>query len=191
MAAGVDRATIRLLSPGLARGRVLADGRPVQGVDVTVVPDAAAFAAAEDPIELKGGDTRTGADGRFAIALAGGGGGELRVGGGSYAVRRVPLPRAPLPLVELGDIELGRGLTLSIVLDQDPGCDVRAVGPVGRTGLRIVTATRTAPGVFSLTLPEEGSWEFGLLCGREERALAPAVVQVSDRMPPSLTFVVR
>jgi len=191
MPAGADRLTIHLRSPGIARGRVLAAGKAAPGVDVTVVPDPSAFAAAVDPIDLKGGGARTGADGRFAIALAAGGGGELRVGGGTYPVRRVPLPRAPLPLVELGDIELGRPRTLSIVLDRDPGCEVRAAGPIGRTGLRLVAATRTAPGVFTITLPEDGSWEFVLVCGRDERTLVPSVVQVSDQMPPSLTFVVR
>jgi hypothetical protein len=186
-----DRATIRLRSPGIAHGRVLAGGKPAAGVDVNVLPDPSAFAAAEDPIDLKGGDARTGADGQFAIALAAGGGGELRVGGGTYPVKRVPLPRAPLPIVEIGDIELGRSRTFSIVLDRDPGCDVRAGGPIGRTGVRIVTATRTAPGIFAIALPEDGSWEFVLSCGRDERALAPAVVHVSDQTPPGLTFVVR
>jgi len=181
---------IRLRSPGIAQGRVLVQNRPAAGVDVIVVPDPAAFAAADDPIDLKGGEARTGADGRFVVSLAAGGGGELRVGGGTQAVRRIPLPRAPLPLVELGDIDLGRPIVLSIALDRNAGCDLRATGPIGKGGLQIVTATRTAPGMFSMKLPEEGSWEFGLLCGDEEHALAPAVVQVTDRTP-SLTFVVR
>jgi hypothetical protein len=189
--AGADRATIHLQSPGIARGRVLAGGKPAAGVDVTAVPDLAAFAAAVDPIDLTGGATRTGPDGRFAVTLAMGGGGELRVGGGTRPVRRVPLPRAPLPIIDLGDLELGRPLSLSIVLDQDPGCDVRATGPIGRAGLRIVSAVRTAPGVFAITLPEEGSWEFGLLCGRDERDLTPAVVRVSAQTSATLTFAVR
>jgi hypothetical protein len=184
------RVTLRLQSPGVARGRVLVEGKPGAGVDVIAVPDPAAYMTAEDPIDLKGGDARTGPDGRFVVTLAPGGGGELRVGGGNHPVRRVPLPRAPLPLVELGDIELGRAVVLSIALDQDPGCDLRATGPIGRAGLRIVTATRTAPGVFSIALPEEGSWEFGLLCGADERGLAPAVVRVSDQME-TVTFVVK
>ena len=186
-----DRITVHLRSPPVARGRVLAGGAPVPGVDVIAVPDPWAFAAAEDPIDQTGGAARTGSDGRFAITVAPGGGGELRVGGGAYPVRRVPLPRAPLPLLDLGDIELGRALTFSIVLDQDPGCDVRAAGPVGRAGLRIVTARRTAPGVFAIELPEEGSWEFGLLCGKDGRDLAPGVVSVSRQTPSALTFVVR
>jgi hypothetical protein len=186
-----DRVAIRLQPPGVARGRVLSAGRPATGVDVISVPDPAAYAAAEDPIDLKGGDTRTGADGRFAVALASGGGGELRVGGGSYAVTRVPLPRAPLPVVDLGDIELARGLTLSVTLDQDPGCDLRAAGPIGRSGLHIVTATRAGPGLFSIVLPEEGSWEVGLLCGRDERSLAPAVIRVTSDGPRQVTLAVR
>jgi hypothetical protein len=191
LAADTDHVTISLQSPGIARGRVLVGGKPAAGVDVTVVPNPSAYAAADDPIDLKGGDGRSGPDGRFVVALAPGGGSEVRVGGGMFAVRRLPLPPAPLPIVELGDIDLGRAIMVSIVLNEDPGCDVRAAGPIGRTGLRIVTAVRTAPGVFSLTLPEEGSWEFGLLCGREERALAPSVVRILDQMPPGLTFVVR
>jgi hypothetical protein len=190
LSAGAHRVTIRLQSPGTARGRVLAGGKPAAGVDVIAVPDPSAYMTAEDPTELKGGDARTGLDGRFAVSLATGGGGELRVGGGTHAIRRVPLPRAPLPLIELGDIELGRSLVLSVALDRDPGCDLRATGPIGRAGLRIVTATRTGPGLFTLTLPEEGSWEFGLLCGGDERALAPPVVRVSDHTR-SVTFAVR
>ena len=188
--AGADRVTIRVLSPGIARGRVLAGGTPAAGVEVTVVPDPSALALAEDFLDLKGGDARSGVDGRFAVTLAPGGGGEVRVGGGPHPIRRLPLPSVRMPIVELGDIDLGRGITLSIALDQDPGCDLRAAGPIGRAGLRIVTATRTGPGLFSMTLPEEGSWEFGLVCGRDERALAPAVVRVTDHMPP-LTFSVR
>jgi hypothetical protein len=177
---GATQVTIGLQAPGLARGRVLVGGTPAPGVDVISVPDPAAYLAAEDPLELKGGDTRSGPDGRFALPLAAGGGGELRVGGGAYAVVRVPLPPTPLPLVEVGDVEIGRGIAISVVLDQDPGCDLRAAGPIGRSGLHIVTATRTGPGLFALLLPEPGAWEFGLLCGREERALAPAVSKIDD-----------
>lgn len=186
-----DHVVIRLLVPGVARGRVLMAGKPAAGVDVISVPDPAAYASADDPIDLKGGDTRTGADGRFAVAVARGGGGELRVGGGTSTIVRVTLPREPLPLVDLGDIELARGITLSVVLDQDPGCDLRATGPIGKTGLQIVNGSRTGPGLFSIVLPEEGAWEIGLMCGRQERAVAPAVVHVSSAGPRELTLAVR
>ena len=181
---GATRLTIHLRSPGIVRGRVVVDGTPAPGVAVVSVPDPAAYVNAADPLDLKGGDARTTPDGRFAVAIAPSGGGELRVGGGAYRIVRVPLPHGALPLVELGDIELGRPLTITVTLDQDPGCDLRATGPVGRSGLQIVAATRTGPGLFAITLPEEGSWEFVLLCGRVERALAPAVVTISTRDGP-------
>jgi hypothetical protein len=182
--AGATQLTIRLRSPGIARGRVLVDGRPAGGIDVISVPDPGAYVRAADPIDVKGGDAQTTTDGRFWVALAPEGGGELRVGGAGYPTVRVPLPRAAPPIVELGDIELGRPIAVIVTLDQDPGCDLRATGPVGRAGLQIIAATRTGPGLFTFTVPEEGSWEVVLLCGRTERALTPSVVRVSARDGP-------
>jgi hypothetical protein len=86
----------------------------------------------------------------------------------------------PAALLDLGDIDLGSPLVITIVLDQDTACDVRATGPIGRSGLQIVTGPRTAPGLFRMVLPEPGLWAFGLLCGREERPLAPPTVTVSS-----------
>jgi hypothetical protein len=176
---GTDRMTIRLQAPGIARGRVLVGGKPAAGVDVIAVPDPSAFAASADPIDLKGGDARTDREGQFSIALAPGGGGELRVGGGTRPVRRVPLPRVPLALVELGDIELGAPIVVNVTVDQDPGCDLRATGPIGRSGLQILAASRAGPGLFRLTLPEEGLWELGAVCGGDERPVTPAVVRIT------------
>ncbi len=184
LASGAMQATIRLQAPGVARGRVLSGGTPAAGIEVFSAPDPAAYASAADPIDLKGGDARTGPDGRFVLALAPGGGGELRVGGGAHPVVRVPLPRVALPLVEIGDVELGQPVSVTVVLDQDPGCELRATGPVGRSGLQIVGAARTGPGLFAVTLPEEGSWEFVLICGRAERALTPGIVTISARDGP-------
>jgi hypothetical protein len=170
--------TIRLQTPGLVRGRVLAGGKPVAGVEITSVPDPDGYRNAEDLLDVKGGDARSGPDGRFAVMAAASGGGELRIGGGRLPVKRVPLPRVPLPIVDLGDIEIGAPIELTIALDQDTACGVRATGPVGRSGLQIVTATRVAPGLFQIVLPETGVWQFGLLCGREGRPLTPAIVQI-------------
>lgn len=170
---------VRLESSGTVLGRVLALGKPAAGVDVISLPGPEAFMTAEDPVEVKGGDARTGQDGRFAVMLAAGGGGELRVGGGTHPIRRFPLPREPAPVLDLGDIDLGSPLTITIVLDQDSACDVRATGPVGQSGLQIVTATRTAPGLFRMVLPEPGLWAFGLLCGSDEHVLSPAVLQIN------------
>jgi hypothetical protein len=171
--------TIRLASPGTARGRVVRAGKPVAGVNVMSLPALEAFRTAEDPIDVKGGDARTGEDGRFAVMLAASGGGELRVGGGVFPTRRIPLPRVPVAVLDLGDIDLGAPLEITIVLDQDSPCDVRAIGPVGQSGLQIVPGTRAGPGLFRLALPEPGLWAFGLQCGREERPLSPPAVQLS------------
>ena len=170
--------TIRLESPGTARGRVLRAGKPVAGVDVISVPAPEALRNADDFIDLKGGDARTDDEGRFTVMLAASGGGELRVGGGIHPIRRIPLPRAPVPLLDLGDIDLGSPLEISIVLDQESACDLRATGPIGRTGLQIVTATPTGPALFRIVLPEPGLWAFGLLCGREPRPLSPMTMQI-------------
>ncbi|HEX6464062.1 MAG TPA: hypothetical protein VFZ98_06410, partial [Vicinamibacterales bacterium] len=127
-----------------------------------------------------GGDTRSGADGRFVVSMAPGGGGELRVGGGNHPIRRFPLPRAPLLMLDLGDIELGVPIEVTIVLDRDPGCDVRATGPVGRSGLQVIAGSRAAPGLFRLAFPEEGVWAVELICGRGERALTPQVITITQ-----------
>ncbi len=183
--AGVPRAggdmTVRLESPGAVRGRVVSGGKPLGGVDVISLPDPQAYIQAADMTDLKGGDGRTDPDGRFVVSLAPGGGGEVRVGGGSYPIRRFPLPRAPRPVVDLGEIDLGAPIDVTIVLDQDPGCEVRATGPIGRVGLQVIGGSRIAPGLFRVTFPEEGIWEINLACGRDERPLAPGEVSVSQR----------
>jgi len=186
---------IRLVSAGEVRGRVVASGKPLAGVDVFSLPDPDAYARAADLTDIKGGDGRTRADGRFVVSVAPGGGGEVRVGGGNYPIRRFPLPRAPLPTVDLGDIDLGSPIAVTIVLDRDPGCDVRATGPVGRAGLQVIVATRTGPGLFSVVFPEEGTWDVQLACGhdrRDEQALAPSVVTISRAIEgKELRFLVR
>jgi hypothetical protein len=176
---------ITLAAAGIVRGRVLIGGKPAPGVDVIGVPTQDAFTSAEDVLDVKGGDARTGADGRFTVTAAAAGGGELRVGGGKAPVRRIPLPRIALPLLDLGDIELGSPLDLTIILDQDPaamGCDVRAAGPAGQSGLQIVGAARTAPALYKMIVPEPGLWVFQLLCGKEGRPLVPPTMQISAGM---------
>jgi hypothetical protein len=177
---GETSATVRLESAGQVRGRVTAGGKPVAGVDVISLPDLTAYAQAADPTELKGGDGRTGTDGRFVVSQAPGGGGEVRVGGGNLPIRRFPLPRAPLPVVDLGDIDLGSPIEVTVTLDWDPGCDMRAVGPVGRTGLQVIGGTRAGPGLFTMVFPEEGTWNVHLVCGRDEHPLIPSLVSITQ-----------
>jgi hypothetical protein len=180
VARGDTSVTVRLELAGQVRGRVMAGRTPLAGVDVISLPDPGAFAQTADLTELKGGDGRTGQDGRFVVSLASGGGGEVRVGGGRYPIRRFSLPSVPLPLVDLGDIDLGSAIEMTMVLDRDPGCDIRATGPVGRSGLQVIVGTRTGPGLFTIVFPEEGSWEVHLLCGRDEHALAPSLLAITQ-----------
>ena len=141
------------------------------------------------------GPANTGAsfspDGRFVVfvPLAGG---ELRIGGGRFAVRRIPLPRPAPASLDLGDIDLGAPIAISVVLNDDSECVVRATGPVGRTGLQVVHGTRTAPGLHTLLIPEPGFWEFGLSCGERERALSPGVVEIGPGLAgKEVRFLVR
>jgi hypothetical protein len=173
---------VQLTPAGVARGRVLVGGKAASGVDVFSVPDMTAFAAAEDPMDVKGGDARTGADGRFLVTVAPSGGGELRIGGGQYAVMRIPLPPSALPIVDVGDVELAGAIQVSVVLDQDPGCSLRAVGPLGRAGLHVVNAVRSGPGLFQLSVPEAGAWQVDLDCAGTERALVPPTIQATPAM---------
>jgi hypothetical protein len=172
--------TVRLESAGQVHGRVVAGGKPLAGVDVISLPDPQMYAQAADLTDVKGGDGRTGLDGYFIVSLAAAGGGEVRIGGGSYPIRRFPLPRTPVPVVDLGDIDLGASIQVTVVLDRDPGCDIRATGPIGRSGLQVIGGNRAAPGVFTIAFPEEGTWEVHLLCGRDEHALAPSLVSITQ-----------
>jgi hypothetical protein len=174
-------ATLQLASAGVVRGRVVHGGRPLAGIDVVSVPDAATFNAARDMTDAKGGDARTGADGRFQVAASAAGGGELRIGGGQYAVTRIPLPRPVAPITDVGDIDLAPALELTVVLDRDPGCLVQAIGPIGRVGLQMVAATRAPDGSQKISLPETGEWQFVLVCGNERRALVPSTMRIDGK----------
>ena len=175
------QATIQLASAGTIRGRVVRGGRPLAGVDVVSVPDAATFNGARDMTDAKGGDARTGADGRFQVTASAAGGGELRIGGGLNAVTRIALPRPVPEAMDVGDIELEAAIEITVVLDRDPGCLVQAIGPIGKVGLQMVAASREADGGQKLRLPETGVWQFVLVCGKERHALAPNTATIDAR----------
>ena len=183
---------LRLRSSGVVRGRVLAAGKPVHGVNVTSVPDAATFRGAEDMTDVKGGDTRTDVTGRFSVMVAPSGGGELRIGGGEYAVKRIPLPRPPGTSLDIGDIDLGTAIELMVVLDRDPGCQVRAAGPLGVTGLHLVFGVRKGEATYTMALPEPGLWQFDLVCADGRRPLEPSFMRVQQTDgTKALRFVVK
>ena len=183
---------VTLRTAGTARGRIVSSGQAVAGIDVVSVPDMTTFNAARDMTDVKGGDAKTDADGRFSVMLASAGGGELRIGGAGYAVRRVPLPRPAAASLDLGDIEIAAAIDVTIVLDREVACGVRAVGPIGRAGLQVITAVRATTGTFALSVPEAGVWQIGLLCTAEKHALSPASMQITPAQAgKELHFVVR
>lgn len=182
ISAGQTEARLQLASAGFIRGRVVRGGRPLAGVDVVSVPDAATFNGARDMIDAKGGDARTGTDGRFQVAASAAGGGELRIGGGLYAVRRIPLPRPVPPIMDVGDVDLAPAIDIFVVLDRDSGCVVQAIGPIGKIGMQMVPADREPDGRHRLRLPESGAWQFGLVCGNERRALTPQTMTIDEKV---------
>jgi len=186
-----SRVDVHLSAPSLARGRVVSRGRPVAGISVISVPDPVRFNDAGDVTDVKGGDARTDADGRFAVMLAPTGGGELRIGGGSYAVTRVPLPATPATSVDLGEVEIAAPISFVVTIEGDPGCILQAVGPIGRMGLQIVNAARDSAG-HRISVPESGLWQFGLLCAAGRRSLAPGSMSVTPGLEGTVVrFVVR
>ena len=186
------RVEIRLENPGTIRGRVLSGGKPAAGAVVIGVPDPSVARTARDVVDLTGGSVRTGPDGRFEVSAAAAGGGELRIGGGPYPVRRIPLPGGAVRVLDLGDVELGAAISITVSLDGDPGCDLRAAGPIGRTGLMLVAGVRVGAGLYRIDIPEEGAWEFTLSCGGAERALSPAVRQITSSLAgKEVQFAVR
>ena len=176
---------VALRRPARAVGRVVRDGVPAAGVRVVVVPALAQFAVSGDVTELRGGETETDPDGRFTISLAPRGSGELRVGDERTGVRRVPLgPAESLPeVVQIGTIELNALPPLTLVFEAAGTCDLLMTGPDARTGMSVVRASRLGPAMFQAALPEPGRWHVVAVCGRRERAVMPATIDVRPGGP--------
>ena len=172
---------IALRSAAQAVGRVLKDGIPAAAVRVVVVPDLAQFAAAGDITELRGGETQTDQDGRFTVALAPRGSGELRVGDEGAGVKRLALGVAERQagVIDVGDIELNGGASVMFVFEAAGSCEILLTGPAGRTGLSVVRSSRIGPAMFQAIVPEPGRWHTVAVCGTRERAVLPAWLDLS------------
>jgi hypothetical protein len=172
---------IALRSAAQAVGRVLKDGVPAAAVRVVVVPDLAQYAAAGDMTELRGGETKTDQDGRFAVTLASRGSGELRVGDEGAGVKRLSLGAAERRTgsIDVGDIELNGGVSVTFVFEAAGSCEVLLTGPAGRTGLSVVRGSRIGPAMFQAIVPEPGRWHTVAVCGTRERAVLPAWLDLS------------
>lgn len=171
---------IVLRRPAQAVGRVTRDGAPAAGIRVTVVPDLVQFAASEDVTTLRGGETTTDQDGRFAVSLPLKGAGEVRIGDDATGVRRVPYAAAGSlpPVVDIGAIELGARPSVTMVLEGSEGCELMLVGPSGRAGMNVVRATRLGPAMFNAGVPEDGRWTVSAICNGRERAVVPGSIDV-------------
>jgi hypothetical protein len=180
---------IRLRAPPQIVGRVTRNGSAASGVAVVVVPDIAQFAASVDVTELRGGEGRSDRDGRFRVAAAMRGAGELRIGDERAGVRRIALPPAESlpPLVDVGTVDLAETVRVTLVLEGSDGCELLLTGPAGRLGLTTSRARRVGPAMYEANVPEPGSWHIVALCGADERPVVPPVIQlVPGGFPPSI-----
>ena len=176
---------LTLQRPSYAIGRVLRDGVVTPGVQVSVLPDLAAYAASEDVTEFLGGETTTGDDGRFSVALAPRGAMEVRVGDAQVGMRRFQLGAAETlaRVVDLGTIDLSPPPAVTLVLEGAEGCDLLLTGPSGRPGMAVVRARRIGPAMFDARVPEPGRWSIVAACGRQERSVVPAFIDVPAAGP--------
>ncbi len=161
-------------------GRILQDGLPAEGVPVMVVPHFVDLASGADPLEKMGMETRSDATGRFRVAVSRGETGEVRVGSNATGiVRRSFGAGGGTAAIDVGDVELPGPRRVDVLLDGADGCELAAVGPLGRVGLQVVVASRQRRGIHLLELPEAGRWSLALTCAGVEVALEPAFVNVA------------
>ncbi len=142
-------------------GRILRDRLPAEGVPVTVMPHVVDLASGADPLEQMGMETRSDATGRFRVAVSQGGAGEVRVGSNATGiVRRAFGAGGGTTAIDVGDVELPGPRRIDVLLDGVDGCELAAVGPLGRVGLQIVMASRQLGGSIgsSCRNPAVGRW---------------------------------
>ncbi len=185
--------TIALRAARRVSGRIVQNGNPVTGVVVRAVPALEAVVGAADTLDLLVPPASTGADGRFLIAvparIA-----ELRIGDDAGPVRRVPLPPGTTgEVLELGDIALSASIGVAVSVQLPGACELVAAGPLGRTGLAVLRATRTGPTEWRLPVPEPGVWLVSGACAAAgEVALLPSTIEVPADVPEwQATLVVR
>lgn len=170
---------LQLEPRAVIRGRVLENGIPVAAAHVQLLPSLEAVAAARNPILLATEASRTGSDGRFQVIAPDEGLVVLAVGTGRSS-QRIDLGDAASlgNVVDVGDIKLEDPRELDVFADVPEGCRLQAAGPLGVAGMRIIAPAAVSRGHWRFTPPAGGRWLFAAICGREEIALEPAVVNI-------------
>lgn len=174
------------------RGRVVANGIPVSSAIVRVLPSLEAVAAAPNPLLLASAPAASGADGRFEVIVPDEGRVVLAIHAGER-VQRVDLGDAASmgEIVEIGDVRLEEPQEIEVLIELPEGCRLQAAGPLGVAGLSVVSLTRTGAARWRFAPPARGRWLFAALCGKEEVALDPAVVDLSQPRREPIVLTVR
>jgi hypothetical protein len=156
---GPESLTVRLTSNVWVRGRVVRFGVPLAGARVDVPPDLDAYARAVDPYDVVydgvAGETVTGRDGRFEIALPPGSATEVRITFQRVTARR-PVAQSGPGTIDLGDIELPAVVRLSLTYVGDEWCQLLAAGPFGGLALVTVEAKTDGPSRWRLRTLDPG-----------------------------------
>lgn len=174
------------------RGRVVANGIPVPAAIIRVLPSLETIAAAPNPLLLASAPAASGPDGRFDVIVPDEGRVVLAIHAGER-VQRVDLGDAASmgEVIEIGDIRLEEPQEIEILIDLPEGCRLQAAGPLGVAGLSVVSLAQAGPARWRFARPVRGRWLFAAVCGKEEVALDPAVVDLSQPRHEPLILTVR
>lgn len=187
-----SHARLQLQPRAVVRGKVLRHGIPVAGAVVQVLPSIDAVTTARDPATLSSGAVRSDALGRFEAIAPDEGRVTLSVTADSGAVRIDIGDAAALPNVtDVGEIKLEEPLAVEVLVELPNGCELRAAGPMGTSGLTTVTALPSGRGRWGLTLPHPGRWLVAGICPGREIALEPALITVPLARTEPIVLTVR
>ncbi|HUF24282.1 MAG TPA: hypothetical protein VMN81_09155 [Vicinamibacterales bacterium] len=183
---------LQLEPRAVIRGRVLENGIPVAAADVRLLPSLEAVAAARNPILLATEAGRTGPDGRFQVIAPDEGLVVLAVGTGRSS-QRIDLGDAASlgKVVDVGDIKLEDPRELDVFADVPDGCRLQTAGPLGVAGMSIIAPAAVSRGHWRFAPPAGGRWLFAAICGRDEIALEPAVVDIRPGRREPIVLKVR